>query len=165
MSEIRKDSWLEECREWCRQIKYVGEGLHWAEKPSHSGWMEATSILLDERRVSIPHLYFKGEFQTGRMGDRVTYGLMFREGGEKRRVFMLEAWPPHVRSHRFKDGAPLFGSHLHLGDYRLEEVTRQVRADITSTTEQRWVERFARHARIKAGRGALSSPFAGDLFG
>lgn len=109
---MRTETWLEDCRRWCGQIKYVGESLDWAEKPSHSGWLEASCLLLDERRVTIPHLYFKGEYQTGRMGDRVTYSLMYKEGKEKRRVFMLEAWPPHVRSHRFKDGTLIFGSHI-----------------------------------------------------
>ncbi|MGX5220275.1 hypothetical protein ACVTMO_16785 [Pseudomonas segetis] len=162
---MKKDTWLDECRAWCSQIKYVGEGLEWSEKPSHSGWLEATSVLLDERRVTIPHLYFKGEYQAGRMGDRVTYALMYKDGIEKRRVFMLEVWPAHVRSHKFKDGTPLFGPHIHLGDYRLEEITRQVRSSISVITEQRWVERFARHARIKSGKSSLSSPFVGDLFG
>lgn len=162
---MRKETWLDDCRKWCGQIKFVAEGLDWSEKPSHSGWLEATSLLLDERRVTIPHLYFKGEYQAGRMGDRVTYGLMYKDGKEKRRVFMLEAWPSHVRSHKFKDGTPLFGPHVHLGDYRLEEVTRAVRAAISSTTEQRWVERFARHASIRAGRSPLTSPFVNDLFG
>ena len=162
---MRKETWLDDCRAWCSKIKYVGEVLDWSEKPSHSGWLEATSLLLDERRVSIPQLYFKGEYQTGRMGDRVTYSLMYKEGKEKRRVFMLEVWPRHVRSHKFKDGTVLFGPHLHLGDYRLEEITKKIRASISSTTERRWVERFARHARIRSGRGELSPPFVGDLFG
>lgn len=159
------ETWLDDCRQWCKQIKYLAEDIDWLEKPSHSGWKEATSILLDERRVTIPHLYFKGEFQAGRMGDRVTYGLMHKEGKERRRVFMLEVWPPHQRSHRFKDGTPLFGPHIHLGDYRLEEVTRHVRSSITEAVERRWVDRFVRHARINDGRGIMIPPFGHDLFG
>lgn len=162
---MRKETWIDDCRQWCKQIKYLAEEMEWSEKPSHSGWLEATSLLLDDRRVTIPHLYFKGEYQTGRMGDRVTYGLMYKEGKEKRRVFMLEVWPNHVRSHKFKDGTPLFGPHVHLGDYRLAEITKHVRALISSATEQRWVERFTRHARIENGRGVVSSPFVDDLFG
>ena len=160
-----KETWLADCRAWCKQVKYLAEELEWAEKPSHSGWLEATSLLQDERRVTIPHLYFKGEYQAGRIGERITYGLMHKEGKEKRRVFMLEVWPAHERSHKFKDGTPLFGPHIHLGDYRLEEITRQVRAAISGATEQAWIERFVRHARIKSGRGSLVSPFLGDLFG
>ncbi|QOI03387.1 hypothetical protein D5S10_05525 [Pseudomonas savastanoi] len=162
---MRKESWLDDCRSWCKQIKFLAESLEWIEKPSHSGWTEATSLLLDERRVTIPHLYFKGEYQAGRMGERVTYGLMYKEGKEKRRVFMLEVWPPHERSHRFKDGTPLFGPHIHLGDYRLEETTRHVRSSITGATERAWVDRFVRHARINSGRGSLTAPFGNDLFG
>lgn len=162
---MRKDTWIDDCRQWCRQVKHLAEEMEWSEKPSHSGWLEATCLLLDDRRVTIPHLYLKGEYQTGRMSDRVTYALMYKEGKEKRRVFMLEVWPDHVRSHKFKDGTILFGPHIHLGDYRLAEITRKVRASISSATEQRWVERFVRHARIHSGRGAVCSPFAGDLFG
>ena len=86
---MHKDTWLDDCRQWCQRIKFLSEDVEWFEKPSHSGWLEATSMLLDDRRVTIPHLYFKGEFQPGRMGERVSYGLMYREGKEKRRVFML----------------------------------------------------------------------------
>lgn len=162
---MSKETWLEDCRTWCKQIKYLAEEIEWSEKPSHSGWKEATSLLLDDRRVTIPHLYFKGEFQAGRMGDRVTYGLMHKDGKERRRVFMLEIWPEHQRSHRFKDGTPLFGPHIHLGDYRLEEVTRHVRSSITGAAERGWVDRFVRHARIKSGRGCIEPPFGLDLFG
>lgn len=161
---MRKETWLDDCRQWCRQAKFVAEKLEWYEKPSHSGWKEATSLLMDGNRVTIPHLYFKGEYQAGRMGERVTYALMYKDGKEKRRVFMLEAWPDHVRSHKFKDGTPLFGPHLHLGDYRLAEITKIVRAAL-GPAEKRWVERFTRHARIMTGRSALSSPFEDDLFG
>jgi hypothetical protein len=163
--QMRKDTWLEDCRSWCRQIKHLAEELEWDEKPNRSGWLEATSLLQDERRVTIPHLYFKGEFVPGRMGERISYGLMYKEGKEKRRVFMLEVWPAHERSHRFKDGTPLFGPHVHLGDYRLEEVTRHVRCSISGAIERAWVERFARHARIRNGRGSLTPPFSGGLFG
>ena len=99
------------------------------------------------------------------MGDRVTYGLMHKDGKERRRVFMLEIWPEHQRSHRFKDGTPLFGPHIHLGDYRLEEITRHVRSSITGAAERGWVDRFVRHARIKSGRGSIEPPFGLDLFG
>ncbi|WP_040263731.1 hypothetical protein [Pseudomonas massiliensis] len=160
-----KETWLDDCRKWCRQIKFIAEDIEWAEKPSHSGWKEATSLLLDERRVTIPHLYFKGEFQAGRMGDRVTYGLMHKEGKERHRVFMLEIWPSHQRSHRYKDGTPLFGPHIHLGDYRLDEITREVRSSITGPAEQGWVDRFVRHARIQSERMSIVPPFGHDLFG
>lgn len=92
---MHKDTWLDDCRQWCQRIKFLSEDVEWSEKPSHSGWLEATSGLLDDRRGTIPNLYFKGEFQPGRMGERVSYGLMYREGKEKRRVFMLEVWPEH----------------------------------------------------------------------
>ncbi|MCV4287909.1 hypothetical protein OH708_08330 [Pseudomonas capsici] len=162
---MKKEAWLDDCRGWCKKIQFLAEELEWAEKPSHSGWTEATSLLFDERRVTIPHLYFKGEYVVGRMGERVTYALMYKEGKEKRRVFMLEVWPSHERSHKFKDGKVLFGPHIHLGDYRLEEVTRAVRSKISGATEQAWVQRFVRHARIRNGRGSLAAPFGNDLFG
>lgn len=162
---MHKDTWLDDCRQWCQRIKFLSEDVEWSEKPSHSGWLEATSGLLDDRRVTIPNLYFKGEFQPGRMGERVSYGLMYREGKEKRRVFMLEVWPEHERSHREK-GMDMFGPHLHLGDERLAQVTKKVRSSISGATERRWVERFVRHARIISVNGrSISTPFDDDLFG
>lgn len=160
-----KATWLEDCRLWCQQVKYVGESLMWAQKPSRSTWLEATSQVLDENRATIPHLFFKGEYQPGRMGERITYGLMYREGKEKRRVFMLEVWPAHERSHT-ENGIVIFGPHIHLGDERLRQITKKVRISIGPATECRWVERFVRHARIMAHENRMIvPPFAEDLFG
>ncbi|WP_416424692.1 hypothetical protein RAM80_02695 [Pseudomonas sp. App30] len=162
---MHQDTWLDECRVWCRHIKYLSDTVDWAEKPSHSGWLEATSLLLDENRVSIPHLYFKGEYQQGRMGERITYGLMYRQGKDKRRVFMLEVYPQHERSHR-ENGVVWFGPHCHLGDERLQQVTRSILCSLEGATLHRWVDRFRRHARIlDHGSRSLTPPFGRDLFG
>lgn len=162
---MNKDTWIESCRGWCRQIKYLSEEIEWSERPNHSGWLSATSTLLDDNRVTIPRLFFKGEYQPGRMGERVSYGLMYREQKELRRVFMLEVCPSHIRSHK-EPGLELFGPHLHLGDYRLAQITREVHARLDGAALHRWVERFRRHARIMDNGGrALLPPFANDLFG
>lgn len=160
-----EDEWLDDCRHWCKKVKYLSEKLEWREKPTHARWLVATSLLLDERRVSIPHLYFKGEYQPGRMGTCMSYGLMFRNGKESRRVFMLDILPAHVRSHKEK-GDIFFGPHIHLGDERLAQITRPVLSQLQSTTMYRWIERFRRHGKIvDNGDRYLSSPFADDLFG
>lgn len=162
---MARDTWLSECRTWCKQVKFLSEQIDWVEKPTHTGWKIATSLLLDESRVSIPHLYFKGEYQPGRMGERVSYGLMYREGKESRRVFMIDIFPAHERSHK-EAGKVFFGPHIHLGDERLAQVTRSVVSQLRSATMYRWVERFRRHARILDNETkSLSAPFVDDLFG
>jgi len=160
-----EEQWLDDCRCWCKKAKYLSDEIDWMEKPSHTGWLIAKSLLLDERRVSIPHLYFKGEYQPGRMGNRMSYGLMYRDGKESRRVFMLDIFPAHERSHK-EMGKVFFGPHIHLGDERLAQVTRSVVSQIKSATMYRWVEPFRRHVRIIDSEDKyLSSPFSNDLFG
>lgn len=160
-----KATWLDECREACKRIKFLSEELRWNERPNHSTWLEATSALLDENRVTLPRLLFKGEYRPGRMGERISYGLMFREQREMRRVFMLEIYPKHERSH-CENGVVFFGPHIHLGDPRLKQVTRSVIANLDGPTVSRWIERFRRHARIKDNdHRQLGTPFSGDLFG
>ena len=160
-----KATWLDECRESCKRIKYLSEELRWSERPNHSGWLEATSALLDESRVTLPRLLFRGEYRPGKMGERISYGLMYREQREMRRVFMLEIYPKHERSH-FENGIVFFGPHIHLGDPRLYQITRAVYANLNGPTVHRWVERFRRHARIMDNdHRQLDAPFSGDLFG
>lgn len=162
---MNKATWLDECRDWCKKIKYLSEELEWGERPNHSGWLEATSALLDESRVTLPRLLFKGEYRAGRMGDRISYGLMYREQREMRRVFMLEIYPKHERSHS-ENGVVFFGPHIHLGDPRLDQITRIVHANLDGPTVNRWIERFRRHARILDNdHRQLCAPFTDDLFG
>jgi hypothetical protein len=159
-----KNNWMIDCRSRCKRIKYISDHIIWAERPNHSGWLGATSVLLDERRVAIPELFFKGEFRPGRLGDSLSYALMYRHQSEVRRVFMLEVYPDHVRSHKEGD-LVIFGPHIHLGDYRLEERTRSVIAKINEAISPEWVERFRRHARILNNGGKLlEPPFADGLF-
>ncbi len=117
-------SWILQCATWCKQVKFLNEELVWVEKPSRSDYLLATSTLLDERKQVIPYLSFKGEYRPGKYGDQMSYGLMYRHGRESRRVFMLEVYPTHIRSHVEPDGTEMFGPHIHLGDERLEQVTR-----------------------------------------
>lgn len=159
-----KNKWLDNCRAWCRAVKYLSDELDWAERPNHSGSLQATSAVLDANRATIPFLLFKGEYQSGRMGERISYGLMFRERKEQRRVFMIEVYPSHERSHQ-EPGKVIFGPHLHLGDPRLEQIVREIKCSLDSVHLKRWVARFRRHAKIMdAGNRRLSPPFAGDLF-
>ncbi|MBA1213402.1 hypothetical protein [Pseudomonas oryzihabitans] len=162
---MEKATWLRECREWCKKVKYLSEELEWSERPNHSTWLEATSAVLDENRITLPRLLFKGEYRPGRMGESLSYALMYRDQREMRRVFMLEVYPSHVRSHK-EPGVELFGPHIHLGDPRLAQVTRSAISSLDRATAQRWVERFRRHAKIRDnGSKILSPPFENDLFG
>lgn len=158
-------SWVLQCAAWCKQVKYLNDELIWTEKPSRSDYLLATSALLDANKQAIQQLTFKGEYRPGKHGDQMSYGLMYHHGREMRRVFMLEVYPAHVRSHMGPDGTELFGPHIHLGDERLAQTTRAVLAQIGSATAQAWVERFRRHARIKNHSDAkLLAPFGDDLF-
>jgi len=144
---MENQDWLTSCRTWCKQAKYVSDEIIWSEKPNHSGWLMATSALLDGNRSTIPFLFFKGEYQRGRLYDKAAYALMHRQGEETRRVFMLEIHPRHVRSHKER-GIEFFGPHCHLGDYRHTQITKGVITRLDLPHLQDWVERFRRHARI-----------------
>lgn len=158
-------SWILQCAAWCKEVKFLNDELIWTEKPSRSTYLQASSALLDAQKQVIPYLSFKGEYRPGKHGDQMSYGLMYRHGRESRRVFMLEVYPDHVRSHIEPDRTEMFGPHIHLGDERLEQVTREVIARIGMATAQKWVERFRRHARIKDHLNAkLLSPVGDDLF-
>ncbi|WP_303229183.1 hypothetical protein [Comamonas kerstersii] len=158
-------SWVLQCAAWCKQVKYLNDEIVWSEKPSRSDYLLATSALLDGDKKTIPHLSFKGEFRPGKRGDQMSYGLMYHHGRDIRRVFMLEVYPQHIRSHIERDGTEMFGPHIHLGDERLEQVTREVLTQIGTVTAHAWLERFRRHARIKDYLNAkLESPFGDELF-
>lgn len=158
--------WLNQCRDCCRKIKYISQNVAWSERPNHSGWLGASSTLLGSDRVSIPNLKFKGEYQPAIGGDRITYGLMHQnQRMEWRRVFMIEVYPAHIRSHVGKDGTIHFGPHLHLGDNRLQEITREIHTKLVGANLQRWIERFKRHATIREENGRyINPPFGHDLF-
>lgn len=158
-------SWVLQCAAWCKQVKYLNDELVWTEKPSRSDYLLATSALLDAKKEAIPQLTFKGEYRPGKHGDQMSYGLMYHHGRDTRRVFMLEVYPSHVRSHVEPDKTEMFGPHIHLGDPRLGQVTREVLAQIGAATAQAWVKRFRRHAKIQDHLGAkLTAPFGEDLF-
>lgn len=52
--------WIEDCRNRCKLIKYLAQEVDWVERPNHSGWLRATSLLLDESMTSIPGLFSRG---------------------------------------------------------------------------------------------------------
>lgn len=165
-----KTSWLDECREACKRIKTVSQKTIWNEKPSKSNWLISESLLLDRNGEAISHIYIKGEHSPKKYGDVVTYALMYRKERVQHRVFMLEVYPEHVRSHRdLKAGIDLFGPHIHLGDERLEQITRICKTKIESILSNEWIDRFARHTMISAtSKRLITVPpmiSQGDIFG
>jgi len=157
--------WLDDCRLACKKIKYLGEHIEWGERPNHSGWLQATSSLLDSSRASIPGLTFVGEYQPRRWGDVHSYALLFTQGRDKRRVFMLEVYPSHVRSHVDVD-SEVYGPHFHLGDHRDEQLVRSIRGLVDALPQERWIRRFKAHTSISdIGSYVLTHPLSGSLFG
>lgn len=160
-----EDKWLEDCRERCRRIKYIAEEVEWVEKPNHSSWLIAQASLQDVNGITIPGIYFKGEYMPGTKGDKISYALMYMRGAMRCRVFMLEVYPEHVISHR-ESGKIVFGPHIQLGHEKLGFVARGVISNLRETLSNRWVERFRRHARIyDTDEHKLRGPFSGDIFG
>jgi hypothetical protein len=158
---------LDECREKCRAVKFVAEKVEWDEKANHVGSLIATSQLLDANHTSIPGLFFKGVYTSQPVsGDVYSFALMDTFGRDRRRVFMLEVYPPHVVSHRSKAGE-VKGPHLHLGDSSLDcAVVRPVRGQLAGISVAFWIERFRRHTRIRDhGQHCLTHPLSGTLFG
>ncbi|EHN65102.1 hypothetical protein [Comamonas testosteroni] len=158
-------SWIAQCQIWCKDIKGLGEEVVWVEKPSRSNYLLATSKLLNAQGVAIPNLEFKGEYRIGRHGNIISYALMYRHGKELRRVFMVEVYPQHVRSHIEPNGTPFFGPHMHLGDERLGQVSKMVIDRVGNTFHQWWLEKLRRHTRIlDTAHGLLEGPMGGNLF-
>lgn len=161
--------WLEECREICQQVKFVGEEMAWGMRANHEGAIYATSVLLDKSRIVIPGLQFHGEVQNRRYGPYQKYSLMLSKGGRRLRVFTLEVMPRHVRSHLESDGTALFGPHIQLGDERetgLSHIARRVGSMLDERSVNGWIKRFQRHARVYDGDDYdVTPPFANDLFG
>jgi len=158
-------SWKKQCQSWCKDIKSLGEQVIWVEKPSRSNYLIATSKLLNAQGSTIPHLEFKGEYRMARHGHIISYALMYTHGGEKRRVFMLEVYPQHVRSHVERDGTAFFGPHLHLGDERFEQVSKQVIDRVGNAFHQRWLEKLQRHTKVlNSSLGLLEGPMGSNLF-
>lgn len=158
--------WLDDCRDKCRRVKFVSERLVWDEKANHLGSLKATSQLLDHNHASIPGLYFKGVYSSKPLsGDVYSFALMALQGREHHRVFMLEVYPSHIVSHRGKTEW-LKGPHIHLGDERLEQITRAVRGNSSAVSITRWIERFRRHAQIRDNDDLrLTHPLSDTLFG
>lgn len=158
-------SWVVQCQAWCKDVKNLGEPVVWVEKPSRSNYLLATGKLVNSQGVTIPHLEFKGEYRIAKHGDIISYALMYRHAKQQRRVFMVEIYPQHIRSHVEEDGTTFFGPHLHLGDERLGQVSRVVIDRAGNTFSQWWLEKLRRHTRIRdTALGSLEGPMGTNLF-
>lgn len=157
--------WLDQCRALCQDVKYLSEPTDWSERPNHSGWLRADCRLLDQNRTSIPGLNLQCEYRLSHLGHEICgFGLMFRKGMDRYRVFFLEVYPAHVRSHK-EPGKEIFGSHIHFGDARQQQITRPVYSGITNALSPQWIERFRRHAKtLNDGTNIISGPFINDIF-
>lgn len=158
-------SWVSNCRAWCKEVKGLSEPIEWVEKPSRSNYLLATSGLLNAKGVTIPHLIFKGEYRICKHGDILSYALMYRHAGELRRVFMVEIYPLHQRSHIEPNGVEFFGPHMHLGDERLEQISKVVLDRVGNVFHKWWIDKLRRHARIgDTVGGYLMAPMGDGLF-
>lgn len=165
MEALDREAWLNQCREYCRAIKYLGEPLAWDEKPTHSGTLQAKSLLLDGDHVAIPRLTFQGEYQEATFGSVFRCKVMHSDAGRTLKVFMLEVYPNHKLSHR-EPGLEIFGSHLHLGDERVgTAIAKPSKCSLDPSTLKRWIKRFQRHSRILDDNEAcIIPPFEDSLF-
>lgn len=163
---VLSTDWLDECRSYCKRIKYLGQPLVWEERPNRSDTLVVRSPLLDEDRIAVQGLSFEGEYKVATFGDVFRCKVIQREFGPGLRVFMLEVYPAHKMSHRGADG-DIYGTHIHLGDERAGTcIVKPVRGGPPVGSLQRWMERFRRHARtIDDGEATLIPPFLDSLFG
>lgn len=158
-------SWVAQCQTWCKDVKNLGEPVVWVEKPSRSNYLLATGSLINSQGATIPHLEFKGEYRIAKHGDIISYALMYKHATQQRRVFMVEIYPQHIRSHVEADGTPFFGPHMHLGDERLGQVSKVVIDRAGNTFSQWWLEKLRRHTRIRdTVLGSLEGPMGNNLF-
>lgn len=164
---MNSNGWISLCIDSCKKIKHLSENIVWLDKPYKSGSLIAISSLEDSMGVSIPNLYFKGEYSIKKFCEVSSFGLMYTDGSTKYRVFMLEIYPDHVRSHYDKKKKEeIFGPHIHLGDEKLQQITKKVYSKLNNSDLNRWIYRFNRHARILSnGNKYIKPPFDNDLFG
>lgn len=159
--------WLDQCRSLCKQAKFIGEPVNWTEKPTHSGWLCAVCAILDSERSTIPGLVLQCEYRISKKtgSEEMAFGLLYRSGSERYRVFFLEIYPTWKRSHKDRK-LELFGPHIHLGDERLAQITRGVYSNILAALDPKWIERFRRHAKVyDEAANKIIGPFEGDMFG
>lgn len=164
--EYPSTSWLDECRTYCKRIKYLGQPLTWEERPSRSNTLVVRCSLLDEDRVAVPGLSFEGEYQVAPFGNVFRCKVIHRGRGQGLRVFMLEVYPSHKMSHRDAH-QEIYGTHIHLGDKRAGAyIVRPVSGGPPIDALRLWIERFRRHARtMDDGDATLVPPFLDSLFG
>ncbi len=165
--------WIDECREKCRKIKFIASEFKWAEKPSRSSYLVASSDLLDENLATIKGLYLTGEYRALRRGRGSIASIALQyywQPSELRRVFMIESYPSYMRSHRDEVVGQIYGPHLHLGDPRLGQVVKDLCSPGEDTPFSYWIKKFVRHAKVYSneGIGSIEGPFssakAGNLF-
>lgn len=159
--------WIDECRELCKQVKYLGEPTGWFKRPEHVGSLRATCSVLDESRTTIAGLSLQCEYRLTKLQrEEMSYGLLFRKGSNLYRVFFLDIHPKWMRSHRDKKLLKdYFGPHIHLGDGRIDQLVRQVECGITDALDPQWIERFRRHARVlNDSDNIITGPFENNLF-
>jgi hypothetical protein len=163
MDVVTDRIWLDKCRQKCKAIKTLAEPMDWAERPNHSRAYRANASLLDASGVAIPGLYVQFEYQSRRYGEYAQYALFYKSDGSIFRVLMIEAIPAHKRSH-VEDNLEIYGSHILLGDHRAgSHRVRAVKSSLVISDHIRWLSRFRRHARIRAGVHDLT-PVSGPLF-
>lgn len=167
-------SWINDCRNQCKKIKYIGSDFHWTEKPNRSSYLVATSDLLDHNLETIKGLYLTGEYRLLKKGRGYVASIALQyywQPNELRRVFMIESYPDFMRSHRDEVVGQIYGPHLHLGDPRLEQIVKDLHSSDSDAPFSYWIKKFVRHAKVYSneGIGSIEGPFsntkAGNLFG
>ncbi|AKX52014.1 hypothetical protein AKN92_11410 [Thiopseudomonas alkaliphila] len=155
-----KDSWIDDCRAACKKVKSISRSSAWDEKPSNSNYLIAEWNLLDNSGAIIPHLYSRGEYTKNKYGEILRLAIMYRRQKEQYRVFMLEVYPPHVRSHvDHPSGEIFFGPHMHLGSEKLDQLVKLCKTKIDDVLSDRWIKRFIRHTTIQSSpQKKLSMP-------
>jgi hypothetical protein len=167
-----KDTYLDECRAFCAQRKFVGESWDWQPKPSNSNELVATSAILDENLVSVVGVRLFGRYHQGEdTGFEYLHLGIILNGGFRSRICGLDVHPDFERSHRDPIHKSVYGAHFHFGDYKKismhQHSVAAVSNDFGIENLPRWVEIFKEKATVLVHTkyNIAAPPMERDLFG
>lgn len=166
------DNYLRDCMTFCNTAKYVAEHWDWEDKPSRSGYLVATSPLMDSDWSTIVGVRLYGQYHVGEdTGFEYLHLGINLAGGLRARICGLDVHPAHERGHFDKVNRNVYGPHFHWGDCKKLDVSQHrivnLHPDFDVGNLERWIKIFKEKARVIANNNydVTVPPMERDLFG
>jgi hypothetical protein len=146
---------IEECRAIIGLRKAINGDIEWNNKPSNSSYIQASFVIEDENRITIPGLTVELHYRRGLIESECKYsfGIYQLKDGKKLRSYQLEVCPPDKQSHNEPE-KKLFGPHHHIGT--LIECMDSV-SHLGCQNHDEWFRQFLKRGNIQFN-GAYNPP-------